>query len=105
MATAAPQLGYIFTALAARKPKDVDTKLVNFTESEDISKATTALADGANPNYRCDGGTKFVAGDTPLHIAARNGSKTLPGKTAHYLWCEPKSEKPEWRNAFTGGKR
>ena len=77
MATAAPQLGYIFTALAARKPKDVDTKLMNFIESEDISKATTALADGANPNYCCDGGTKFVTGDTPLHIAARNGSKTL----------------------------
>ena len=77
MATAAPQLGYIFTALAERKPKDVDTKLINFIESEDISKATTALADGANPNYRCDGGTKFVADDTPLHIAARNGSTTL----------------------------
>ena len=57
-------------------------KLIYLVWKGDISDATTALAEGANPNCRYSETSNdrlpyCVDEDTPLHIAARNGNITL----------------------------
>jgi len=62
--------GYIFTTLVRRKPFDVDARLMWFVATQDIPKATLALANGADPNFQS-------GGDPPLHIAVKNRNTTL----------------------------
>ena len=60
-----------------RKAKaKLDEKLINAVEKGHVSDATTALAEGADPNCLCCHGS-LHHNDTPTHIAARNGNTTL----------------------------
>ena len=61
--------------------RNVGEALILAVEKEHVCDATKMLADGANPNCRYSGKSKpfrhhsWIRNDTPLHIAARNGSK------------------------------
>ena len=64
-----------------RKAADGE-KLIYLVWKGDISDATTALAEGTDPDWRysengSDRLPNCVEGDTSLHIAARNGNITL----------------------------
>ena len=54
----------------------LDEKLINAVEKGHVSDATTALAEGADPNCLCCHGS-LHHNDTPTHIAAKNGNTTL----------------------------
>ena len=61
--------------------RNVGEALILAVEKEHVCDATKMLADGANPNCRYSGKSKpfrhhsWIRNDTPLHIAAKNGSK------------------------------
>ena len=63
--------------------RKVDETLIHAVEKGHVCDATKMLAEGANPNCRYPGKSKpllhrsWIRNDTPMHIAARNGSTIL----------------------------
>ena len=63
--------------------RKVDETLIHAVEKGHVCDATKILAEGANPNCRYPGKSKpllhrsWIRNDTPMHIAARNGSTIL----------------------------